>query len=64
MKKDRDVFQKMKKDIIQTIIIGGISIFLLVILCFFGLYDAKLCATLIFMVVITCVIYLGLCIEN
>lgn len=56
--------QQIKKESMMTIIIGFSFIFLFIILFLIGLYDAKLCLTLIIMVVITCVIYLGLCIKN
>lgn len=56
--------QQIKKVCMMTIIIGFSFIFLFIILFLIGLYDAKLCLTLIIMVVITCVIYLGLCIKN
>ena len=64
MEKNDEKIQKIKKESMMTIIIGLAFIIFFLILYFLDLCDAMLCITLIIMVVITCVIYLGLCIKN
>ena len=62
--KKKENLARLKSDIVTSVITFLSCVIILLVLYFFGFFNLKLCASLIFIAALTCIIYLGLCIEN